>query len=135
MLRLGLSIATLSVSCAVIAFFKEDQVKANRFVLLLILLFPTSAFAGKIFGNLTEGGRSVGQGVEVQITCGGSGPYSTSTDVYGAYTIDVPRGTCELSVKYPRNWTPPFSVVSPDDPARYDFELVSGKGGYVLKRR
>lgn len=110
--------------------------KATSFVLPLILLFPTSAFAGKIFGNLTEGGRSVGQGIEVQITCRGGSPLSTKTDVYGAYSFNVPKGTCGLSVKYPNDqWTSPFSVVSPDDPARYDFDLVNEGGRYVLKRR
>lgn len=110
--------------------------KATRFLLLLILLFPTSAFAGKIFGQLTHGGRSVGRGVEVQITCGSSGPYSASTDEYGAYSMSVPRQRCELRVKYPNErWTPPFSVVSSDDPARYDFDLVNEDGRYILKRR
>jgi len=41
-------------------------------MLLLILLFPPAAFAGKIFGNLKDGGRSVGKGVQVQITCNGN---------------------------------------------------------------
>ena len=109
--------------------------KAIRLALPLILLFPTSAFAGKVFGDLKEGGRSVGQGVEVQLTCGGSAPYSTKTDDYGAYSISVPRGRCELSVKYPKDWTPAFPVVSSDDPARYDFDLVNEGGRYVLKRR
>jgi hypothetical protein len=122
----------------VIVFFKEDQMKAISFVLPLILVFPTSAFAGKIFGNLTEGGRSVGQGIEVQITCGRGSPISTRTDVYGAYSFNAPKGMCGLSVKYPNpndQWTAPFSVVSPDDPARYDFDLVNEGGRYVLKRR
>ena len=108
--------------------------KAIRIVLLLILLFPVSAFAGNIFGNLKEEGRSVGPGVAVQIKCGGDGPVG-KTDEYGAYSINVPRGRCELTVNYRGQWTPPFQIASSDDPARYDFDVVNEKGQYVLRRR
>ena len=108
--------------------------KTIRLALPLILLFPTSAFAGNIFGDLKDGGRSVGKGVEIRLTCG-DGNLATMTDDYGAYSINAPNGRCELSVKYPSDWTPPFPVVSSDDPARYDFDLVNQDGRYVLRRR
>ncbi len=105
-------------------------------LLPLILLFPPAAFAGKIFGNLKDGGRSVGKGVQVQITCNGNSLSPIWTDDYGAYSINAPRGKCELSVKYLDNqWTENFTIVSSDDPARYDFDLVFENGRYVLKRR
>jgi hypothetical protein len=110
--------------------------KRIALLLPLILLFPPPAFAGKIFGNLKEGGRSVGQGWEVRITCPGSAPYATTTDEYGAYNINVPNNRCALSVKYSDNqWTDTVAIVSSDDPARYDFDLVKENGRYVLKRR
>ena len=104
--------------------------------LLLLLLIPSPALAGTIFGNLTEGGRSVGRGVEVRIMCGTDGPWSTITDDYGAYTINVPRrGRCDLVVLYKGRLTPPYPVGSSDDPARYDFDLVFENNQFVLKRR
>ncbi len=109
--------------------------KAITLVLLLVLLFPAAALAGNIFGDLKEGGRSVGQGVEVKISCGDAAEYSTNTDAYGAYSVRVPNGRCALSVWYKNTWTPPFSIASSDDPARYDFDLVYENGRYVLKRR
>jgi hypothetical protein len=110
----------------------------NRIALLatFILLLASPAFAGKVFGNLKEGGRSVGSGVEVQITCGGRPPITIKTDDYGAYSTDVPPGMrCQLKVNYSNQWTDPAFVVSSNDPARYDFELVNENGRYVLKRR
>jgi hypothetical protein len=109
--------------------------KSVAFVLPLTLLFPAFALAGNIFGSLTEGGRSVGAGVEVRIQCGTTPPASAVTDDYGAYSINVPSGRCELTVAYKGQVTPPFSVASSDDPARYDFELVVEGGRYLLKRR
>ena len=109
--------------------------KAIRIVLPLALLVPAPAFAGNIFGNLREGGRSVGQGVQVQVTCGSVHPPPTMTDQYGAYSLAVPGGKCALSVGYKGRTTPSFAIVSSDDPARYDFDLVSENGRYVLKRR
>lgn len=110
--------------------------KGTALLLPLILLFPPPAFAGKVFGNLKEGGRSVGRGWEVMIECPGSGPSVTTTDEYGAYNINVPRNRCELSVKYSNNqWTNKVTILSSDDPARYDFDLVNENGRYVLRRR
>jgi hypothetical protein len=105
-------------------------------VLLVLLLSPAAVFAGPIFGNLRDGARSVGRGVEVQITCGRDAPYSTKTDEYGAFDINVPhQGKCELAVQYKGQLTRPYPIASSDDPARYDFDLIYENGGYILKRR
>ena len=104
-------------------------------LLPLFLLLPSAAFAGKVFGNLKDGGRSVGKGVEVRLVCGGRTFDPAWTDEYGAYNLNVPRGRCELSVNYNKQWTSAFIIVSSDEPARYDFDLVWENGRYVLKRR
>jgi hypothetical protein len=104
--------------------------------LLVLLLMPAPAVAGPIFGNLKEGARSVGRGVEVRIACGKEASLSALTDAYGAYTISVPRpGRCDLVVSYKGKLTPAYPIASSDDPARYDFDLVYENGSYVLKRR
>lgn len=103
-------------------------------LLVLLVLWPVPALAGTIFGNLREEAKSVGAGVTVQITCGGN-PYQVATDDYGAYSINVPPGRCDLTVQYKGAWTAAYPVASSDDPARYDFDLVYENEKYVLRRR
>ncbi|MGH7233625.1 MAG: hypothetical protein ACREJU_20025, partial [Nitrospiraceae bacterium] len=69
-------------------------------LLLLSLLLPALAFAGEIRGTVTEGGKSVGAGVSIEVRCGEK-TYSASTDKYGSYRLFVPdKGTCALHVNY-----------------------------------
>jgi hypothetical protein len=105
-------------------------------ILILLLGFPAPALAGSIFGDLKEGARSVGRGVEVRIVCGRDGPWTTTTDDYGAYSISVPQaGRCDLFVLYKGRATRAYPIASSDDPARYDFDLVYENSQYVLRRR
>lgn len=119
-------------------FRPTDVVPVGRLasVVVLLLLISSPVLAGTIFGNLKEGGRSVGRGVEVRITCGSDSPISAVTDEYGAYTINLPRtGRCDLVVLYRGRLTAPYPIASSEDPARYDFDLVFENNQYVLKRR
>ena len=104
------------------------------FAMMCILMAAAPLRAGNVFGNLTENGSSVGRGVTVQIACDGTVTPGT-TDDYGAYSIDIPNGRCELTVLYKQQRTPPVVVASSDDPARYDFDLVMSNSQYVLTRR
>lgn len=98
------------------------------------LLVAAPALAGNVFGSLKVDARSVGPGVEVRIACGGD-VRSTKTDEYGAFSLNVPTGRCNLDVNYQNQWTPAFPIASSEDPARYDFALVNEGGRFVLKRR
>jgi len=109
-----------------------------RVMFFLIVLASTStAYAGRVFGNLKEGNRGVA--AEVTITCEGRRPYkgSTSSDADGNYSIFVDaKGRCELVVEYQGSKTPPYKIFSSADPTRYDFELIPDeKWGWRLKRR
>lgn len=108
--------------------------KAIRLLLLSILLFPSVAYGGQIFGTLTVDNRPVGKGVKVAIACvatNGAG----ETDDYGSYKVFVPKGKCTLKVYYGGQELL-FAIYSYDDPVRYDLAIVRGSDGkYFLKRR
>jgi hypothetical protein len=108
--------------------------KAIRLLLFSILLFPTVAFGGQIYGTLTVDNRSVGRGVQVAIACD-TGNGAGVTDDYGAYKVFVKKGKCTLKVYYGGQELL-FALYSYDDPVRYDFDVVrGGDGRYFLKRR
>jgi hypothetical protein len=92
------------------------------------------ATAGEIRGTVTEGGKSVGVGVAIDVRCGDK-TYSATTDKYGSYRLFVPeKGTCALNVRY-QNQTPSREIVSFEDSTRYDLVLDKQGGQYVLRRQ
>jgi hypothetical protein len=105
--------------------------------LFLILLCPTFALAGQIFGSLKQNGASIGKGTAVVIKCGET-QYEGQTDAYGSYNIYVPSaGKCAFMVYYGGRWSPAYYVYSDQtDPVRYDFELVrQPDGSFKLERK
>jgi hypothetical protein len=106
--------------------------------LFLILLFPTFALAGQIFGSLKQNGASIGKGSAVLIKCSETEKYEGQTDAYGSYNIYVSRaGKCAFSVYYGGRWSSPYYVYSDQtDPVRYDFELIrQPDGSFRLERK
>ncbi|MBA2252163.1 MAG: hypothetical protein H0W13_05590 [Nitrospirales bacterium] len=104
------------------------------FILLLLGLVPELALAGEIRGAVLHGGKSVGQGVDIEVRCG-TNLYSTVTDKYGSYRLFLPEnGTCRLQIKY-QSQTPSREIVSFDDSTRYDLTLEKDGDQYVLRRK
>jgi hypothetical protein len=113
-----------------------QRMNSVQSLLLLVLLAPSVASAAQIYGGLREGDRQVGQGIEVQVTCGNAAPYSGVTDSYGSYSISVRQtGSCMLMVRYSGTWTSPFQVYSEDAPVRYDFVLLRQRDGSIALQR
>ena len=101
---------------------------------LLILGFTAQAYAGKIYGSITEGGKPLGQGIKVEIVCG-TNNYSAQTDGYGAFNIFASeKGKCLLKVSY-QNQTPSIEVNSYDGSVQYDLILEKQGAQYTLKRK
>jgi hypothetical protein len=100
----------------------------------LLLLLPVSAYAAQIFGSLKENGRPVPAGVKFEVFCGGKSYASGQTDGYGAYSINTARGKCTFQVYY-KGDAPYVDVYSYDNAVRYDFDLVSQNGKYILWRK
>ena len=72
-------------------------------ITLIVVLLPSCALAGKIYGIIKEGGKPVGPGVEVKITTISDKPKlvaRSETDRNGLYRLYVKqRGKFNLTVR------------------------------------
>jgi hypothetical protein len=110
------------------------QIKRQIAVLVFVLGITIPAFAGKIYGSITEGGKPVAQGVKIEVTCG-SETYSAQTDAYGAFNLFAKaQGKCVLKVAY-QGQTPSIEVNSYEGSVGYDLILDKQSGQYTLKRK
>ena len=104
-------------------------------VLVLVLGFASLAMAGNIYGGITEGGKPVGQGVKLGVTCGAN-QYPAETDANGSFKLFVKdQGKCSLKITY-QGQTPTFDINSYEGPVQYDLILEKQQNGqYTLKRK
>jgi hypothetical protein len=103
-------------------------------ILIAALAFAAPAFAGKIYGSITEGGKPIAKDVKVEVTCG-SNSYTAQTDQYGAFNVfATDKGKCALKVYY-QGQTPSFEVNSYDNAVQYDLVLEKQGAQYTLKRK
>jgi hypothetical protein len=106
-------------------------------VMLIVLLVcvPTFVFGGEIYGSLTEAGKSVGGGAQVEVTCAGKTYPRNTTDQYGSYRLFVQeQGKCTLKVHY-KEQSPSTEISSYQSSVRYDLVLEKKDGQYVLRRK
>jgi hypothetical protein len=108
--------------------------KRECIVTLLFLAFAAPAFAGKIYGSITEAGKPVAQGVKVEVTCG-TNKYDAQTDAYGAFNLfATDKGKCVLKVLY-QGQMPSIEISSYDGSVQYDLILEKQGTQYTLKRK
>lgn len=101
---------------------------------LVVLGFTTQAFAGKIFGSITEGGKPIAQGVKIEVSCGPSN-YAAQTDGYGAFTLFATEsGKCSLKISY-QGQMPVLEINSFENSVQYDLILEKQGAQYTLKRK
>lgn len=113
----------------------------------IILLFGTSstALAGRIFGDLSFGGKPVPAGVLVTLqpvvkTEGKDKPApaaidSTTTDKVGSFKFMVKdEGKCTLTVHYEKE-SASLDIFSYKDATRYDLILEKKDGKLALRRK
>lgn len=98
------------------------------------LLLSVSVSAGQIYGTLKEDGRPLPAKVQFEVKCKDDPIYKGETDGYGAYSINVGKGRCTFKLFY-KGQAPERVIYSSNNPLRYDFELVSVKGVYELRRK
>jgi hypothetical protein len=75
-------------------------------VLALALATATSAFAGKIFGDISIDGKPVAAGIKVKVTKPGAAVTAdtTATDKFGSYKLTVKEeGKSTLVVYYEKS--------------------------------
>jgi hypothetical protein len=108
--------------------------KLRAILFLFVLGFAAQAFAGKIYGSITEGGKPVAQGLKVDVACG-TNNYSAQTDSYGAFNLfATDKGKCVLKVSY-QGQTPSIEINSYDGSVQYDLILEKQGAQYSLKRK
>jgi hypothetical protein len=108
----------------------------KRACVLLLLIFGITgaAYAGKIYGSVSEGGKPVAQGVKVEVTCGANN-YAAQTDAYGSFKLFVPdKGKCALKVYY-QGQTPSFEINSYEGSVQFDLILEKQGAQYTLRRK
>lgn len=111
-------------------------------LVLLLLLSPSAALAGRIFGDIKMDGKPLPAGAPVMITRapeGGKGPAilvdSTATDKFGSYKLTVKdEGKCTLTTVYGKQ-TVALEVFSYKEATRYDLILEKKEGKYSLRRK
>lgn len=107
----------------------------KQIAVLLLTALPISAFAGEIFGSITENGKSVGEGLKMEIVAANKTIYADSTDKFGAYRIFVKeKGKCSVTVHY-KDQTLTAELFSYDKSLRYDWILEAKEGKYALRRK
>ena len=103
-------------------------------IALLWIVAPSPLLAGEIRGIVTEGGKSAGQGLNIEVKCGDK-TYEATTDKYGSYRLFVPeKGKCTLVFDY-QGQQPSREVISFNESTRYDFALEKEGSEYVLRRK
>jgi hypothetical protein len=105
-------------------------------LLLAFFVFPVSTLAAQVFGSIKFQNRSVGEGVEIKISCNQKDERKLETDRFGSYSQYLPSGKCTFKVNLNGQWSKPYPIYPDEsDPVRYDFELVSVNGQLELERK
>ncbi len=100
----------------------------------VMLMGSGFAFAGNVYGTITEAGKGIGQGSKMEITCGAD-KYNTETDANGGFKVFVKdQGKCELKLAY-QGQTPTFEINSFEGTVQYDLVLEKKGTQYTLRRK
>ena len=103
-------------------------------LLVFLLLTATLAWAGEIYGTITDAGKPIPAGVKVEVAVGGNN-YAGETDKFGTYHVAATeKGKGTLKVYY-KNQTPAADVFSYDKATRYDWTVEDAGGKLSLKRK
>lgn len=110
--------------------------------LILASLIAGPAWAGRIFGDITMGGKPLPEGVELRITqplgardSTAAGADTTRTDKFGSYKLNVKtEGKCILTVLMARQ-TAQLAVFSYKVATRYDLIVEQLDGKLTVRRK
>lgn len=127
---------------------KAIVMKTIIVLLLLSISWPSLALARVIHGSIKEGGRSVGEGVTIEIeiiveiiveiinNIPAGKTYTTKTDKFGSYRLKVEEtGECTLKVHYMKQ-LPTIKIHSYERSVEYALVLERKEDGqYYLRRK
>jgi hypothetical protein len=102
---------------------------------LALLVLPLAVQAGEVFGTIRTGTGPVGEGAQVEATCGDKAYGPVATDKRGAYRIVIDQiGKCTLSVTHEAK-TASIEVVSFESAAQADVVLKVDSTGKLTATR
>ena len=105
------------------------------FVLFLLLVVPTIASAGEIFGRITASGSPVGENATVEMKCGKRTYPAVKTDKSGSYHVVVEEtGKCTLTVSWNKQ-SASLDLASYDDAVQADLVLEVKDGKLTVRRK
>jgi hypothetical protein len=108
--------------------------KRMLYAVLLLCGLAVPSFAGKVYGNISEGGKAIPKDVKLEITCG-TNNFMATTDAMGNYSVFVAdKGKCSLKLHY-QNQTPTLEITSFDSSVQYDLIVEKQGAQYTLKRK
>ncbi len=90
--------------------------------------------AAEIHGTVSEGGKTLPEGVTLKLDCGGTSA-TAQTDQFGSYSLKVgATGECVISIDY-KKASPSVKVTVYEKPSRYDLVVKEEAGKLVLTRK
>ncbi len=100
-----------------------------------LMTIPTLASAGEIYGKITTGGASVGEGTEVSAKCGAKAYPAVKTDKTGTYHLVISEpGKCTVTVTS-KGQSASLDIVSYDEGAQADIVLETAGGKLSARRK
>ena len=104
-------------------------------LIVLLIVAPSLALAGEIFGKVVEGSASVGEAASVEVKCGDKTYPAQKTDKSGSYHLVVAEsGKCTLTVSYKKQ-SASLGIASYEDAVQYDVVLESKDGKLTARRK
>ena len=95
----------------------------------------SAAAAGEVYGKVTLGGASAGEGVSVGAQCGDRTFGPATTDKSGTYHLVVgATGKCTMTLSA-KGQSATLAIVSYEDAAQYDVALEAKDGKLTARRR
>jgi len=101
---------------------------------ICLLTLAAAAGAAEIHGTVSEGGKTLPEGVALKLDCGGT-TARAKTDKFGSYSLKVgTTGECVLSIEY-KKAAPTVKVAVYEKPSRYDLVVKDEAGTLSLARK
>lgn len=111
--------------------------RSIAFVIVSIALLASNAYAGKIFGDISFGGKPVAAGIKLKVTKPGASTVAdtSATDKFGSYKMFVKEeGKATLTVLY-EGKALELAVFSNKEATRYDLVVQKKEDKLTLRRK
>jgi hypothetical protein len=112
----------------------RSRMRKTLFLGVCFLGLALGVGAAEIHGTVSEGGKSLPEGVALKLDCGGT-TATAQTDQFGSYSVKVAAtGDCVLSIEY-KKASPSVKITVYEKPSRYDLEVKDVAGKLSLTRK